>query len=135
MEQEAQGSFEVKVVPAAEEKFSDGTSLGRYTLAKELRGDLEGTSRGEMLAGGTPVEGSAGYVAMERIEGTLRGRRGSFLLQHVGKMTKSGGYEMRITVVPDSGTGELAGISGSFEILFAGKRHDYRFRYVLAPVR
>ena len=130
---EARGSFEVKVTPAADEKFSDGTSLGRYTLAKEIHGDIEGTSRGEMLAGGTSIEGSGGYVAMERIEGALHGRRGSFLLQHVGTMTKAGGYEMRITVVPDSGTGDLVGLSGSFEILFVGKRHDYRFVYSLAP--
>jgi hypothetical protein len=72
---------------------------------------------------------------MERIEGTLHGRRGSFLLQHVGKMTKAGGYEMRITVVPDSGTGELAGLSGRFEVLFVEKRHDYRFEYALPPLR
>ena len=127
----ARGSFEVKVAPAAEEKFPDGTALGRYTLAKTIQGDIEGTSRGEMLTGGTPVEGSAGYVAIERVEGTLHGRRGSFLLQHLGKMTKAGGYLMEITVVPDSGTGELAGLSGRFEILFVEKRHDYRFEYTL----
>ena len=129
----ARGSFEVKMSPAGEEKFPDGTSIGRYTLAKEIHGDLEGRSLGEMLGGGTPDEGSAGYVAMERVEGTLHGRRGSFLVQHVGRMTKAGGYEMTITVVPDSGTGELAGLSGRFEILLEAKRHDYRFEYTLAP--
>ena len=137
MNGEARGSFEVQMTPADERKFPDGSSIGRYTLAKQIHGDLEATSQGEMLGGGTPVEGSAGYVAMERVEGTLHGRRGSFLLQHVGTMSKAGGYAMRITVVPDSGTGELAGLAGTFEILFEGKRHDYRFEYTLAaaPVR
>jgi hypothetical protein len=133
MNGEARGSFEVKMTPASEERFPDGTSLGRYTLAKEIHGDLEATSRGEMLGGGTPVEGSAGYVAMERVKGSLHGRRGSFLLQHVGKMSKAGGYEMNIAVVPDSGTGELVGLAGRFEILLAGGRHDYRFEYSIAP--
>jgi hypothetical protein len=130
----ARGSFEVKVTPVEQAPFADGLAMGRFTLEKQIHGDIEGTSRGEMLTGGTPVEGSAGYVAMERIEGTLHGRRGSFLLQHSGRMG-SGAQELTITVVPDSGTGELAGLSGRFEILIEGGRHDYRFEYELATAK
>jgi hypothetical protein len=130
----ARGSFEVKVTPVEETPFADGLGMGRFTLEKQIHGDLEGTGRGEMLTGGTPVKGSAGYVAMERIEGALHGRRGSFLLQHTGKMGH-GSQELTITVVPDSGTGELAGLSGRFEILIEGGRHDYRFEYQLAAAK
>src|SRR5437588_446218 len=102
----ASGTFDVKVTPQAPEDKAEGTTLGRMSIDKELHGDLEGTSKGEMLTAGTPVQGSAGYVAIERVSGTLHGRRGTFVLQHTGTMTR-GAPRLSITVVPDSGTGEL----------------------------
>lgn len=126
----AEGTFDVRVEPVAEEPFDDGTSLGRYSLAKQYRGDLEATAAGEMLTAGTPVEGSAAYVAMERVEGSLHGRRGSFLLQHRGTMGH-GEQRLEITVVPDSGTGELAELAGALEVVVAEGAHSYVFRYEL----
>jgi Protein of unknown function (DUF3224) len=95
-------------------------------------GDMDGTSRGEMLTGGTDVKGSAGYVAIERVTATLQGRRGSFILQHSGTMTR-GVPKLLITVVPDSGTDALAGISGTLMITIADGKHSYDFEYSLSP--
>src|SRR5215216_7138250 len=102
----ASGTFEVKLTPQA----TDAPALGRMSIDKQFHGDLEGTSKGEMLAMGTAVEGSAGYVAIERVTGTLHGRSGTFALQHSGTMTR-GEPHLTITVVPDSGTGQLAGLA------------------------
>jgi hypothetical protein len=126
----ATGTFEVTVTPQADE-HATGAGLGRMTLDKVFQGDLTGTSRGQMLAAGTPVEGSAGYVAIERVEGTLAGRRGSFLLQHTGVMTR-GAPALTVTVVPDSGTGDLVGLSGRMAIIIEGKKHSYEFEYRFA---
>lgn len=126
----AKGSFDVKVAPVATTEHPGGTTLGRFSLDKTFHGDLEATSSGEMLTAGTAVAGSAGYVAIERVEGTLGGRKGSFVLQHSGSMAH-GSQSLSIAVVPDSGTGELAGISGTLAIEIEGKAHFYRFEYSL----
>ena len=101
------------------------------TIDKQFHGDLEGSSKGQMLAVQGDVKGSAGYVAMERVSGTLAGRNGTFALQHTGTMTRST-PELSVTVVPDSGTGELAGISGRMTINIADGKHSYEFEYTLA---
>jgi hypothetical protein len=128
----AKGTFEVKMTPQPPGD-KDEPNLGRFQLDKQFHGDLEGTSKGQMLTAGTAVKGSAGYVAIEKISGTLRGRSGTFALLHIGTMTQ-GTPEMSVTVVPDSGTGELIGISGRMKIIVAGGGHSYEFEYSL-PVR
>ena len=127
----AKGSFEVKVVPQGEPEKTDGGTLGRMSIDKQFHGDLEGTSKGEMLSAMSNVKGSAGYVAMERVTGTLRGRSGSFVLQHNATMTR-GKPELNIIVVPDSGTGQLTGLSGKLNIIIAPDgKHSYEFDYTL----
>ncbi len=130
----AAGTFEVKVAPPPGEKAPDpnsgDSSLGRMTIDKQFHGDLEGTSKGQMLTAGTAVKGSAGYVAIERVSGTLQGRSGTFVLQHSGTMTR-GAFQLTITVVPDSGTGQLAGLSGTMNIIIADGKHSYDFAYTL----
>ena len=106
----ATGTFEVKVTPIATSDAVDTGGFGRLALDKRFAGDLTGTSRGQMLAAGTEVEGSGGYVALERVSGTLNGWKGSFILQHTGTMSH-GTYDLRVTVVPDSGTDQLTGIA------------------------
>jgi len=101
------------------------------TLDKRFHGDLVGTSRGQMLTAGTDVKGSAGYVAVERVTGALQGRSGTFALQHSGTMTR-GAPELTITVVPDSGTGELAGLEGKMAIRIEGGQHFYDLEYTLS---
>jgi hypothetical protein len=129
----ATGTFEVKLVPqAAEEKIGDPT-VGRMSIDKQFHGDLEGTSKGQMLAAMTDVKGSAGYVAMERVSGTLQGRAGTFVLQHSGTMTR-GAQQLTITVVPDSGTGQLAGLTGKMVIIITDGKHSYEFEYTLPEV-
>ncbi len=123
------GTFEVKLNPQ-EDKGGDPT-LGRMSLDKQFHGDLEATSKGQMLTAGTAVQGSAGYVAIERVSGTLKGRSGTFALQHSGTMTR-GTPQLTITVVPDSGTGQLAGLAGRMTINIAGGKHSYEFEYTLA---
>lgn len=130
MTERAEGTFIVKLTPATGGHAADA-GLGRMAIDKEFHGALEATSRGEMLAAGTAVPGSAGYVAMERVTGTLGGRAGSFVLQHSGTMTR-GAPELVVRVVPDSGTGELAGLVGRMEIIIADGRHSYRFDYSCA---
>jgi hypothetical protein len=101
------------------------------TIDKQFHGDLEAVSKGEMIAAQTDVKGSAGYVAMERVAGTLKGRQGSFVLQHSGTMNR-GVPQLSVTVVPDSGTGELKGIAGSMNIIIApGGKHSYEFAYTI----
>ena len=123
------GEFEVTLTPQAPDPTRPW-SPGRMLIDKKFRGGLEGTSSGEMLAVRTGVEGSAGYVAMERVTGTLEGRSGSFALQHSGTMTR-GTPSLSVTVVPDSGTGELEGISGAMTIDVTGGKHAYTFSYRL----
>jgi uncharacterized protein DUF3224 len=131
----ASGTFEVKLSPQGQddkstEKESDGVTLGRMTIDKQFHGDLEGTSRGQMLTAGTPVEGSAGYVAIERFSGTLHGRHGSFVLQHSGTMTR-GVPQLKVTVMPDSGTGQLVGLAGNMTIKITDGKHSYDLEYTL----
>jgi hypothetical protein len=126
----ATGAFDVKVNPMAAYDDSDASPLGRLSLDKQFRGPLEATSKGEMLSAMTSVKGSAGYVAMERVIGTLDGRRGSFVLQHSGTMTR-GAQQLSVHVVPDSGTDELVGLAGTMAIIIADGKHSYEFSYTL----
>ena len=125
----ASGTFEVKMTP--QDDKSEDASLGRMLLDKQFHGDLEATGKGQMLTAMTPVQGSAGYVAIEKVSGTLKGRTGTFVLQHTGTMTR-GEQQLSITVVPDSGTGQLAGITGRMDIKIEGGKHSYEFEYILA---
>jgi len=127
----ATGPFDVKMTPEAADTEGEGSALGRMALVKTYHGDLEATARGTMLTAGASVEGSGAYVAVERVTGTLHGRRGTFALQHMGTMTR-GEPSLSITVVPDSGTGELAGLSGGLAILIVGGKHSYELEYTLA---
>ncbi len=126
----AQGSFDVKLTPQPATEGVGDAGIGRMAIDKRFHGDLEAASKGEMLAYRTSTEGSAGYVAMERVTGTLEGRRGSFTLQHFGIMTR-GTPDLAITVVPDSGTEELEGLSGKMTIKIEEKKHFYDFEYAL----
>jgi hypothetical protein len=121
----ASGAFDVKVTP---QKDGDEVTIGRMTLDKQFHGDLEGTGKGVMLAVSTSVKGSAGYVAMEKVTGTLKGRSGSFVLQHSGTMTR-GAPQLMVSVVPDSGTGQLLGLTGTMTIKIADGKHSYDFEY------
>jgi len=125
----AAGLFDVKVEPHTDAK-APSPLLGRMSLDKAYHGDLEATGRGQMLTAGTAVKGSAGYVAMELVTGTLQGRTGSFTLQHSGTMAH-GAFQLTVTVVPDSGTEGLTGISGKMAITITGGKHLYEFEYVL----
>lgn len=124
------GTFEVKMTPLELNSTIETTQLGRMSLEKEFNGDLAASSRGEMLTAGNPNSGSAGYVAVEQVSGLLHGRKGSFLLQHNAIMNR-GKPELNIVVVPDSGTDELEGITGSLEIVIAAGGHSYIFEYTL----
>ena len=123
----ATGTFDVKLTP--QDDKLDAT-LGRMIIDKRFEGELQGTSIGQMLTAGSAEKGSAGYVAVERVSGTLAGRSGSFTLQHAATMTRGHG-ELTITVVPDSGTDALAGISGRLAITIADGKHYYDFEYAL----
>jgi hypothetical protein len=129
--QHAKGTFDVKLTPTGEEDKAPGATLGGATAAKQFHGDLEGTSTATMLTAMTDVKGSAGYVAIERVSGLLNGRRGTFVLQHSGTMTR-GAQQLSVTVVPDSGTGELAGITGKMTIAITEGQHKYDFEYVIS---
>ena len=127
MTNRASGTFEVKMSPQEADM-----SVGRMTIDKVFQGDLVGTSKGQMLmASSESVKNSAGYVAIEKVTGTLNGRRGSFYLQHNGVMTRGVG-ELMITVIPDSGTDQLVGLRGKMNIIIAEGKHSYEFEYTLA---
>jgi Protein of unknown function (DUF3224) len=127
MTNRASGTFEVKLTP---QEGADAP-VGRMTIDKQFQGDLVGTSQGQMLmASSGSVQGSAGYVAVEKVTGTLNGRRGSFYLQHSGTMTR-GAPELTITVIPDTGTDQLAGLRGKMNIIIADGKHSYEFEYAL----
>ena len=129
MTKHAKGTFDVKMAPQPDDKVGDPT-VGRMALDKQFHGDLEGTSKGQMLAVSTHVPGSAGYVAMERVNGSLHGRKGTFALQHNGVMTR-GTPQLSITVVPDSGTGELSELAGKMTINIVDGKHFYELEYIL----
>ncbi len=124
----AAGPFDVKVTP--EEDKSAEPLLGRMSLDKHYHGDLEATGKGTMLTAGTAVKGSGAYVAIEHVSGTLKGLTGTFVLQHSGTMEQGAGH-LTITVVPDSGTGQLKGLSGKMTINIAEGKHSYDFEYSL----
>ena len=126
----ATGTFDVKLNPLAPYAQSEDANLGRMSIDKQFHGDLEAVSKGEMLTAGTAVKGSAGYVAIERVSGALHGKRGTFVLQHIGTMNR-GMPQLSVTVVPDSGTDQLAGISGRMTIQIADGKHSYEFEYTL----
>jgi hypothetical protein len=130
----ARGTFDVKLTPQGEGDKSDGATTSRMTADKQYHGDLEGIGKGEMLSALSDVKGSAVYVAIERVRGTLNGRKGTFILDHRGRMTR-GAQQLEINVVPDSGTGELAGISGKMAITITEGKHSYDFEYVLSEVK
>ncbi len=130
----ASGAFEVALRPLETSDTTEGSLLGRMSLDKQFHGDLEAIGKGEMLTAGTSVSGSAGYVAIERVTGTLRGRKGGFVLQHTGTMAR-GVPSLSITVVPDSGTGELEGLSGTMAITVANRTHTYEMIYTFGDPR
>lgn len=127
----AKGTFTVKLTPLTFEGLTDASQLGRMSIDKQITGDLVATTHGQMLRSMTATQGSAGYVALERVDGTLHGRRGSFVLEHTGTMTR-GTPAQSVTVVPDSGSGDLTGLSGDFIIIVADGKHSYAFNYSLA---
>jgi len=129
MAEHASGTFEVKLTP--EEDKTGEAIVGRMTIDKQFQGEIEGTSQGLMVMTGTPVQGSAGYVALEKVTGSIKGRSGTFYLQHNGIMNRGVG-ELKVIVVPDSGTGDLTGLSGSFSITIEGGKHYYDFEYSIA---
>jgi hypothetical protein len=125
----ASGTFDVKLTPQVDGD-AEVPSVGRMSIEKKFGGGLEATSKGQMLAVRTETQGSAGYVAMERVSGALDGRAGTFALQHSGTMTR-GEQQLSITVVPDSGTGQLAGLAGRMTISVSEGKHSYEFEYTL----
>jgi hypothetical protein len=129
--QKAMGTFDVKIGTLPSHNTSEDAKLARMSIDKQFRGDLVGTSQGEMLSAGTGTKGSAGYVAIERVTGKLNDRSGSFTLQHNATMTRGAPY-LNIVVVPDSGTGELVGLSGTMHIIIDEGKHSYDFQYSLS---
>jgi uncharacterized protein DUF3224 len=130
MPSRANGTFEVKLKPQTADGKAEGTTLGRMSIDKQYSGDLVATGKGEMLTANTNVKGSAGYVAIEQVTGTLHGRSGSFVLQHSGTMTR-GTPRLTVTVVPDSGAGQLLGLAGKLAINIAEGKHSYECEYTL----
>ena len=125
----ATGPFDVRVTP--QDDKSDDPLLGRMALDKQYHGDLEATGKGQMLTAGTEVKGSGAYVAIEKVSGTLKGRSGSFVLQHAGTMAQNV-PQLNVIVVPDSGTGELKGLTGKMMInIAADGKHSYDLEYTL----
>ena len=127
MANNAKGTFEVKLTP---EEAGAGSVVGRMTITKNFAGDIVGTSEGLMVMTGTAVQGSAGYVALEKVTGSVHGRSGTFYLQHSGIMRRGEG-QLTIVVVPDSGTDELTGLDGKFGITITEGNHFYDFEYTL----
>jgi hypothetical protein len=125
MKNRAGGTFEVKLVPEASDEY-----IARMSIDKKFQGDLDAVSKGQMLSTSTETEGSAGYVAMERVSGSLYGRRGTFVLQHSGTMNR-GASQLTVSVVPDSGTGELVGLEGRMTIIITDGKHFYEFDYTI----
>lgn len=122
----AKGRFDVKLTPETDNAAE--SVVGRMTIDKQFHGDLEGTSKGLMVMAGTSVQGSAGYVAIEKVSGTLEGKKGTFYLQHNGIMNRGDG-QLSIVVIPDSGTDELTGLAGTLNIKIDNGDHSYDFNY------
>ena len=126
----ARGTFDVTVKPLPADAGPGVESLGRSSIEKKFSGDIEGTSKGQMLTGGTAIKNSAAYVAIEQVSGSLKGRKGTFILQHTGVMNRGEG-SLVITVVPDSGTGSLEGLTGTMVIKVDAGNHSYEMEYSL----
>ena len=131
MSDKVTGTFDVQLHAAPADTYTDSTTMGRMTLDKQFHGDLEGTSKGQMLTGGTVATGSGVYVAVEKVTGSLKGLSGSFILHHTGIMDK-GAQQLMITVVPGSGTGQLVGLTGTMGIDVKDGKHFYGFEYAIA---
>lgn len=116
------------MTPLTGDPSTGGDAIGRMLIDKQFKGDLEGSSKGQMVAHSTEVKGSAGYVAMEIVTGSLAGRKGTFVLQHSGTMSH-GMFQLSVTVVPDSGTSDLKSLAGSMNIIIDGGKHSYEFDY------
>ena len=127
----ASGPFEVSLKPLPMDTDAESQLLGRMSIDKQFRGDLEGSSKGQMLTGGTSIRNSAAYVAIERVTGSLKGRKGSFALQHTGVMNR-GVPSLVITIVPDSGTDQLEGLKGTMTINVEAGKHSYQLDYTLS---
>jgi len=127
MTDRANGNFKVNLTP---QQDGESPAVGRMTIDKQFSGDLEATSKGQMLMASTSVQGSAGYVAIEKVTGTLQGKSGTFYLQHNGVMNRGAG-ELSVNVLPDSGTDELTGLKGKMNIIIANGDHSYEFDYTL----
>jgi|SRR5450432_241570 Protein of unknown function (DUF3224) len=127
MNKKAKGIFEVDILPQTDREVP---MLNRMTIDKKFYGDMEATTQGQMLSARTTIPNSAGYVAIERVEGSLHGRKGSFVLQHMGTMNR-GESSLVITVVPDSGMDELVGLTGTLSIIIVDGKHSYDFAYTL----
>ncbi|HEY0319458.1 MAG TPA: DUF3224 domain-containing protein [Pyrinomonadaceae bacterium] len=127
---QARGTFDVQASPQPPYDTAEGATLSRVSISKQFQGDLEAISTVEMLGAMTETKGSAGYVAIERVKGKLHGRTGSFVLQHSGTMMR-GEQELVVSVVPDSGTNELKGISGKMKIDIVEGKHLYTFDYII----
>ncbi|ULU26107.1 DUF3224 domain-containing protein [Dyella terrae] len=130
MPMHAKGTFDVKITPQPTQEGVGDPSVGRMAIDKQFQGDMQGHGKGQMLAVGTAVDGSAGYVAMERVNASVHGRQGSFALQHCGPMHR-GTPALTIAIVPDSGAGELAGIAGTLSVNIANGVHSYDLHYTL----
>ena len=128
--QHAAGAFDVKMSPASAPQHEGRTATGRMLLEKQYSGELQASGKGEMLTAMTDTKGSAAYVAIERITGTLNGKAGSFVVQHAGTM-RGGDSQLAVTIVPDSGSGELSGISGRMSLKQVDRKHRYEIDYVL----
>lgn len=124
----AKGTFEVKLNPLEPYNKDENAMIGRMSIDKIFKGDLEGTSKGEMVSAFTEIKNSAGYAAIERVKCSLNGKKGEFTLQHLGTMNRGEG-SLTIYVVPDSGSDELKGISGKMKIIIEGKQHYYELDY------
>jgi Protein of unknown function (DUF3224) len=125
----AVGSFEVQITPQSQNENTPA-QISLLFLSKQFQGDLQGNSKGQMLGAMTAVQGSGAYVALELVTGVLNGKHGSFVLQHKGTM-RNGVYNMEVTVVPDSGTDNLVGISGTMKIIIEGGKHTFEFEYTI----
>jgi len=135
MPHHAEGPFDVKITPMTPDDVTAGIGIGRFSLDKQYHGALQANAKGEMLTSGSSESGTAGYVAMEEVSGSLDGRHGSFALQHWGTMS-AGKFELRVEVVPGSGLGELAGIAGTLTITIApGGKHSYALDYTLPATK
>ncbi|MBK5257117.1 MAG: DUF3224 domain-containing protein [Vicinamibacteria bacterium] len=131
MTTQANGTFTVKVQPLPEDEKVPGVKVGRLSIDKVWMGDIVGTSKGEMMTGGTEVKGSAGYVAIETMIVSVKGRQGTFTLMHHATMKQGGDFKMLINVIPDSGTGQLVGLAGALTIIIEDGKHSYTFDYTV----